>query len=248
MRLGPAMLATGLLLVVAGIVSSAADLWRVEREHRSLVIDVASATTLDIGGSRLDTIEIGEREAALLEFTDIEADKDIERVAWHTKDGVVVLEAEMPYSGVWGPRMLIPLQFQTLKGVDLRITSTITAPALRIEASDLSWTGGASDLDIHALPIVKWSCSGLQELSSKVLFTGGKVGTLRISMEGGRLVLGDLSEVGDIELRVGNDVGIKLARVADLSRIRVLPFDGEPAKMSHDARKPPQEACTQVSD
>ncbi|WP_440222900.1 hypothetical protein ACQQ2N_17755 [Dokdonella sp. MW10] len=238
------MFLAGLVLVVAGVLSSSAELWHKEmEERRALDIDVGDATSIDIGSSRVDEIRFVENPGAVLSFTDAQAASGLERATWQVSDKVLHVSTDMPYGYVDNASLKIGPGLQNVTGQMLRIISDIAVSRLRLDAWSLTWSGDAEALDIHVGPMTSRYCDGVSDLDAHVHFVTGKVGVLRIAMVGGKVMLGDLSEVGEIELRVRPSVQLELASIADLPRIRLLPFDGEQDTLAKDDAS--TSACTQ---
>ncbi len=247
MRLGPATFAAGLALVVVGIFTSAADLWEPETAERTLAIDLQGVEALDLGASRVDAIVIADRIDGVLTFTERGTVEGVENATWQVRDDVLVLDASMSHGAVDTPTLTLPPTLRRLTGGSVYVSSTVTAPAMRIDARRASWKGDAESLDVQVRPEARSLCDGRYELVSDFRFTSGAVGTLRITMEGGSIVLGDLSKVGEMELHVGDSVKIELERATDMARIRMLPFEGEPTVITDDARPSPYaSACAQI--
>jgi hypothetical protein len=122
----------------------------------------------------------------------------------------------------------IPPGLGVISGRSLKIFAVENAGTLTLEPWNLEWEGDAEALDIRvqarALSIDGRHCANVPS----VAFKGGQVGLVRISIEAGRVRLGDLSGVERVELHAGPAVGVAVDRVGDLQRIEMHPFDREP--------------------
>ncbi len=246
MRLGSATFIAGLALVVAGIVSSAGDPWRPGKADRRLAIELGGAEVLDYGASGVNIVVIQDRVDGELAFSEGTVE-DMAQSTWRMHDNALVLDVRMRDGAVEGPILKVPPTLRRLIGDKMYVYTDVVAPAMRIDATSASWKGDAESLDVHARAKAKSLCDGGFNLVSDFHFGGGVVGTLRITMEGGSINLADLSQVGEVELHVGDDVWITLGPDADETLIRRLPFDGEPAVIDDDAGLPPYDStCTQV--
>jgi hypothetical protein len=227
-RVGPWMFAAGLVVLCAGIASTRSPEWKKPNQSRQTI-------ALDMDG--VDTLDVGDYRYEQLVFSDLPPAMDVE---WY---GVVaagnerapITAARKRNSLRLEPRSPAPLNAQvrlqmppTLAGISgrvLGIKARTAVGALRIETSDLDWEGDAEALDIHARDWPDQSpqvCTNVPE----VAFEGGKVARLRISIERGAVYLGDLSQVGLVEVHAGPGVGLQVGRIDDLPRIKLLAFDG----------------------
>ncbi len=239
MRIGPWMLAAGLALLGAGIVSSASEAWKREKQERSVALDMTGVEALDVGRTRIDRIVLAPRGDAMLEYSmwDGSRPDDDKPVVGATRErDVLKIDGALDYGVALDVALTLPVtSVRRLSGRKLAVQAESNAHSLRLEGSDVSWKGDADVLDVRLVASWESGCMGKQSRNaSGFVFEAGRVGVLRISSEGGTVKLGDLSRVDKIELHAGDDVRMDVRRVSDLRRIQFLPFDGVPAQPPRD--------------
>lgn len=237
-RIGPWVLGAGMALVVAGIASSALDAWGPVQGEGEHVFALGDGAEVDIGQTRIDSIVLDVRDDAVLRYTLqrlAEAEEVAQRVAWRPDGEVSVLDAQLGYSVARDVELQIPLGMSRLAGWSLSVEAKAPVRSLRVEGSNVSWKGNAGTLTLHAVPLRTSQCGDLREVSV-IGFDEGEVGELHIVSAQGAVRLGDLSQVAEIDLRLGPDVRIQLERAADLERIRILPYEGDAPVASVDGQ------------
>jgi hypothetical protein len=241
-RIGPWIFAAGLAVLGAGIVSTRSPGWKQpNRDSQTIALDLQGVDSLDIGDRETQMLRISNLPPAIriqwygrgavvddAELVSVIRDGRNARLMWRSREptyGLVTLE--------------LPSTLRSLSGENLNIRAQVNVGPLRIDAVDIGWSGDAQGLDIHALgrpEQLRRDCNP----HPSVTFDAGRVAQLRISIERGEVNLRDLSQVGAIEVHAGPGVALRVGRIDDLPRIKLLPFDGEPTpepSTSVDCRK-----------
>ena len=229
-RVGPWVLGAGMALMVAGIGSSALDLWApVQQLEQEAGFTLREGGAVDIRGTRVDSITLDAGSEAVLRYTLLRPDAaagGTPSASWRQEDGAWTLEADLGYGEARGVELELPAHASRLAGQGLDVKARTRVQALHVEGTYVRWAGDAGTLLLQAVPLGTSRCGEATRVSS-VGFDEGEVDALRIISAQGEVRLGDLSRVGDVELRLAPDVRLQVARAADLERIRILPYEDE---------------------
>jgi hypothetical protein len=229
-RIGPWIFAAGLVVLGAGIASTRSPGWKnPDRDNQVIALDLQGVDSLDIGDREAQIVRISSVPPAIhIQWYGRGAAEDDADVVSVIRDGrttrLLWNARERAYAGV---TLELPSTLRSLSGEQLYIQAQVNVGPLRIEAVDVAWQGNAQGLDIHALARPEQLPRDCNPHPS-VTFDTGRVQQLRISIERGEVNLRDLSQVGAIEVHAGPGVALRVGRIDDLSRIKLLPFDGEP--------------------
>ena len=239
-RVGPWVLAAGMALLVAGIASTSLDAWDREDPDREDRFALPEGGAVGIGESRVDQITLEAGDEAVLRYRPItlpvDEDRTEPRVEWRQEDGEWLLDADLGYV-LHGTRLQLPAHLSRLSGQVLAIEAKVPVADLQVEGGQVSWEGDAGTLGMLAIPVRSRGCAE-EAPTSSVKFGGGRVDELRIASAQGQVGLGDLDGVGSIELRLAPGVALRVARVADLERIVILPFEGPAPAPRYDTGRP----------
>lgn len=239
-RVGPWVLAAGMALLVAGIASTSLDAWDREDPDRESRFALPGGGEVGIGETRLEqiTLEAGDEAVLSYRLMDLMVDEDRPepRVEWRQEDGAWLLDADLGYVA-YGTRLRLPARLSRLSGQALAIEAKVPVRDLRVEGGQVTWKGDAATLEVLAIPVRSRRCAG-EAPTSSVRFGGGRVDELRIASAQGQVSLGDLDGVGSIELRLAPGVALRVARVSDLERIVILPFEGPAPAAPYDTDSP----------
>jgi hypothetical protein len=228
-RIGPWVFAAGLVVLCAGIVSTRSASWKKpQRGTQTIALDFNGVDTLDVGTHPYNLLRISDLPPAMhFEWYGLADEQEGTEPITVIRDGSRMrLERRSRKTLYARVTLNLPPALGTLSGRQLNIRAPTAVGALRIEAFDINWKGNARSLDIRTRywPVEsQGSCTSLP----KVSFAEGRVERLRISIERGDVYLGDLSQVGQIEVHASPTVGLKVGHIEDLRRIQLLPFDGE---------------------
>ena len=251
MRIGPWILAAGLALLGAGIVSSGSGTWKSDEKPQSTTLDLAGADAIDVGETRIDVIVLGNQGNAMLTYSHGEwAGGEVEpKVSWKHEGNVLKLEGKLEYGMVKDVSLRVPARIDRLAGRRLNVEAEAGVGSLRIESSNLTWKGAADALNVSIMPLRSSDCSDDMHVPAATFeFKEGAVASIRVSIERGSVELGDLSKVGQVELHAGDDVRLHVRRISELDKVRVMPFDGIPttdehADIGHDDSDPARAAA-----
>lgn len=222
-RLGPWVLCAGLALLVAGVVSSRAKVWKENAGigERTQTVDVAGIDTLDLRGSKIRTLIINDGAATVRYPADMKKPP-----AWHREGHALVFDANNEEA--YGQSIELPSQVQHVLAdgrVGLSVTAKMPAAAMRIEGStNLDWSGDAGALELRELvqpTATSGFCGGG---SGWISFNKGRVKNLRIVSVRDDVHLHDLSQVGDVEIQAGPKVGLHVDNIGDLGKLHVVPL------------------------
>lgn len=229
-RVGPWVLGTGLALMVAGIASSALDLWPKVLLEQEAAVPVPVGGAIDIRAMRVDSVTLGARDDAVLRYTMGQAygAEESPRATWREEGDAWVLEGNLDYGVARQVELEVPAHLSRLAGRRLEVQANARVPALQVQGSQVVWNGDAGTLVLQAVPTAINRC-GEAMRDSVISFETGEVEVLRITSAQGGVILGELSRVGDVELRLAPAVSLKVARVDDLERITILPYEDDGA-------------------
>lgn len=227
-RFGPLLFSAAIVVLCAGIVSTRSDAWKKPAaEALDIPLDVEGVTSLEIIPDDLGNVIIAQRSPGIRSKPPEWAREDEDSV------GVTVTRAgdrlrldHEPDERLWGEvEVTIPPGLSSLSGSRLVVEAEVNAGTLRMDGASLRWNGDADALDMDALPGAMDPNRNCQQVS-RVNFVAGSVQVLRVSIERGELVLGDLSRVGRIEVHAGADVQLTVRHIDDVGRIEIHPFGG----------------------
>ena len=228
-RVGPWVLGTAVALLAAGVVSTGSGAWKeATEEHQVIDLDMQGIDSLDTGNRDLGRVEITRQPAQVrIKWFKWAQSRDKGTVSASRTGSLLRLKgAERPVAAEIV--VAVPPGLSVISGRSLKITATDNAGTLALEPWNLEWEGDAEALDIRvqarARSIDGRRCANVPG----VVFKGGQVGLVRISIEAGKVRLGDLTGVKRVELHAGPAVGVAVDRVGDLQRIEMHPFDREP--------------------
>lgn len=250
-RVGPWVLAAGMALLVAGIASTALDGGDAGEPVRESRVALPAGAAVSIGRSRVDRVAIEAGGEAVLRYRLmplVEGERTDPRVEWRQEDGTWLLDVE-PGGMAYGTRLRLPSGLSRLSGRALTIEAEVPVESLRVEGGQVAWSGDAGTLEMLAIPVRSRRC-GEEGATSSLRFGGGRVGELRIASAQGEVSLGGLEGVGSVELRLAPGVALRVARVSDLERIAILPFEGPvPAPLyDPDGPRAAEEPCAAGDD
>ncbi len=232
MRIGPLVFITGLGLLCAGVVSTRADAWDTQVPARTIHLDLAGIDTLDMRDSQIRKVEIASGNTAELLYP------GGKRYRWENDDAPVaapschatgrVLRCTSGARFMPGePKLYLPPGSYRLLLDDAEVEAKSGASAVALEVhGSVGWKGAVDVLEI--MLVVPSATKGESHCGTQQFtYSKGRVRHLRVQAEGGRLEFGDLSDVGGIDVQAAPDVGVNVARAADLARIKVVPLTGK---------------------
>lgn len=229
-RIGPWVLAGGLTLLCAGIVSTRSEHWKPPgRAEQFIALDMQGVNVLEVTDLQPGKLVIGAQhsQVRIKPWERAARDRASNR-ALVTRDND---RMQLDFSARGIPRGETTVEIAhgpgLIAGGRLQIETRTNAGTLEVETAELTWTGDADTLRVRALASLdggaRLSCDRLP----RVAFLGGRIGHIRISIERGSVRLQNLSQVGRIELHAGPDVALSVGRLEDLRRIEMHPFDGK---------------------
>lgn len=237
-RIGPWIFAAGLVVMAAGIASTRSASWK--RPHTGpqvIALDLQGVESFDVG-----TLTNLDDEG--LTISDLAPALHITRYGLNTGARqpvpvTVIREGQhmrLEWQAGWFGRVKLdlPPTLASLSGRHLNIRAQASVGTLRIDATDLRWQGDAQALDIRGQSAPGQSSRDCP-MHPSITFDSGRVAQLRVSIERGDVYLRDLSQVGRIEVHAGPEAGLRVGRIDDLPRIKLLPFDGEPTPLTPSA-------------
>jgi hypothetical protein len=230
-RIGPWIFAAGLVVLGAGIVSTRSAGWKKPYPGPQVIaLDLQGVDSFDVG-------TVVNLEDSGLTISELAPALSISGYGANMGEGdpapVTVIRdgrnMRLEWRAGWYGRVKLdlPPTLASLSGRHLDIKALASVGTLRIDAVDLRWQGDAQALDIRAQAAPAKSPQDCPALPN-VIFEAGRVAQLRISIERGEVYLRDLSQVGRIEVHAAPEVSLRVGRIDDLPRIKLLPFDGEP--------------------
>ena len=227
-RIGPWLFGSGIVVLCAGIVSTRSDAWIKPRvDAIDIPLDTEGVGSVVISPGDLGTVVITDRPPGIhidpYEWT--RTTEDMAHVTVDRNGDRLRIEHEPGKSVSGDVELAIPPGIATLSGSRLEVKAEVNAGNLKMAGTSLNWDGDAGTLDMQALPGTIDLRRGCQNGAS-VYFEDGSVQVLRISIESGQLVLGNLSRVDRIEIHAGAEVQLTVSRIEDLRRIEMRPFDG----------------------
>lgn len=228
-HVGPWVLGAAIALLAAGVVSTGSGAWKdATEEHQVIELDMQGIDSLDTGNRELRRVEIARQPAQVrIKWFKWAQSRDKGAVSASREGGLLrITGAERPVGAEIV--VVVPPGLSVIAGRGLKITAMDNAGKLALEAWNLEWDGDAEALDIRVQARARSIDGGHCANVPAVVFQRGQVGLVRISIEAGRVRLGDLTGVKRVELHAGPTVGVAVDRVGDLQRIEMHPFDREP--------------------
>lgn len=229
MRAGTRVLACALLLMFGGIASTKFFPEPPKDTSRVVTLDGAAPPVVDMTAvheSGLRDVRLARQAAPTLTFDTASPDAAAPLVA-QRRGAVLSLAPAGSDTRLHMAKLRLPVELRELTGRAFDVSAEAPAGVLRLSGNDVTWSkGDAERLEIRMVTRAATGCRGRpRRFTSTFDFSGGSVGVLRVSAAAGRISLGDLSQVGTIELHIGRDVTLAVARVRDLERIRIVMLD-----------------------
>jgi hypothetical protein len=230
-RVGPWMVAAGLALLGAGILSTRANFWKSPaREDHTVALDMRGVDTLDIRHSQIRNLTIGNRPAQVrIKWWDWDQPEGGSMPVTVTRqDNQLRIDRGPGSKGSGEISVEVPPGVKSVSGRNLFVLAEANAGALHLDTFNLTWQGRAESLDIRAKVWPNIDCAAPAErVTPKVTIENGQIGLVRVSIERGEVSLGDMSQVDRIELYVGPEVSLAVNKIDDLHRLEIHPFEGE---------------------
>jgi hypothetical protein len=249
MRIGPWVLGTGLLLLVAGVVSTRADAWDTRIPALTIPLAMSGIDTIDIRASGIDKLVISSRLPAQVHYP------EGSRFAWqdekeqaappacHVTGATLRCKAGTQYLPGTPTMQLPPGRYRLLAG-DVTILAQSDLESITLEVNgQVSWAGPVDALDVTLVPPPRTGKGDYPCSPPRFAFNGGRVRSLRIQAGAGSLNFDHLSEVGSIEVEAAQDVGLEVDKAADIARIKVLPLTAAAAAANAPADGDARDTC-----
>ena len=235
MRKGVVVFLAGIGLLCAGIVSTSDAFWGKQDRSVKIPIEIGDATTVDLRGMRVVKVRFSNAEQpGLRGVATLGGGPDgiAERLVIARSGSTLRLASgDEPF---YGTTLILPPRISKVFVDGGSFEGDPGMRTLHIEASGfLSWKGDVDTLDlVSASKPSNRQRPGCRDHAGCVQTTfsidGGRIGTLAIESSGGDIRLGDIANVGRIDLNLGPDAGLSGEHVADLARIRFRDRDAAP--------------------
>lgn len=229
MRIGPWIFAAGLALLCAGVVSTRADAWDTRVPERTVPLQLAGIRTIDIRDAAIREVAIAGKGHPRVHYpggNDLLRLQDKQASPPGCAASGETLRCTSPTLFLPGtPTMhLPPGRYRLLaRNTDIVAQSEVESFVLESDGR-IGWKGPAQALQVQLIQPERQPGKAEWHPPPSFSFNGGRVGALRIRAEKGDISLGDLSQVGSIEIFAAPDVSLTVSHVADLARVRVMPL------------------------
>lgn len=234
MRIGPCILGAGLLLLAGGVVSTRADAWDTRVPAVTIPLALGGIDTIDMRESGINNVVISSNAKPQVHYPGGQMYRwrgDEMPVAppacRATGSTLQCTSGERYLPG--DPSLYLPPGRYRLLLRDVSVLAKSGVESIELEVNGLvRWTGPADALVIRlAMPRPGEGASTCE--APQFAFEGGRVRSLRIQASVGELAFDHMSDVGSIEVRAAENVGLKVGKVADIARIKLLPLASTPA-------------------
>lgn len=239
MRKGVVVFLAGIGLLCSGIIATSDAFWGKQDRSGKIPIEIGDATTVDMREMNVE-VKFSDAEQPGLRDVAIPASGPGgigERlVVTRVGSTLSLVSKDMP---LYGATLVLPSRIEKVIVDSGSFEGGVRKQTLRIEASGIvNWKGDADALImVSASKPSRRKRPSCQDdagcVPSSFSIDGGSIGSLSITTAKGGIELGDMANVGTIELKTGPEASLKLHHVADLPRVRIENIGDNPEDPSN---------------